>query len=79
MSKLRVGIVGCGRISIMYKLAFQNLSDRIEVVIAVDKDLEKAKAFAANFGCGFLSGGFEGETRCPSFVHAPLSPCQHGN
>ena len=69
MSKLRVGIVGCGRISIMYKLAFQNLSDRIEVVIAVDKDLEKAKAFAANFGCRYADSFQEALKEKPDVLH----------
>ena len=51
MQKLKVGIVGCGRISVMYRIAFQALRDQIEVVIAVDKDIERARDFAVEFGC----------------------------
>jgi UDP-N-acetyl-2-amino-2-deoxyglucuronate dehydrogenase len=48
--KLRVALVGCGRISTRYQEAFKELKDEIEVVAAVDSDLEKAKAFAKDFG-----------------------------
>ena len=52
MKKFRVGIIGCGRISVVYKSAFKMLSDRVEVCYAVDKDIARAKAFAAEFpGC----------------------------
>ena len=45
MRKLRVALVGCGRISVCYKDAFHRLSDQMELVWAVDKDIEKAKEF----------------------------------
>lgn len=53
MKKLRVAIVGCGRISVCYIDAFCRLSDMVEVVYAVDKDIEKAKKFAQNFSCSY--------------------------
>lgn len=54
MKKLRVGIIGCGRISSVYQDAFVKLGDSIEVVAAVDKDIRRAKLFASNFpGCEF--------------------------
>lgn len=52
MRKFRVGIIGCGRISVVYLNAFQDISDLVEVCFAVDKDISRAKAFAAHFtGC----------------------------
>lgn len=56
MSKMKVAMVGCGRISGVYKGSFQKLSDEVEVVYAVDTDLEKAKEFASHFdGCTALT------------------------
>lgn len=53
MKNLRVGIVGCGRISVVYKDAFKKLGNLIEVVFAVDKVMERAKEFADNFNCSY--------------------------
>ena len=47
--KLRVAIVGCGRISASYEDAFRKLADRIDVKYAVDLDKEKAHKFAEKF------------------------------
>lgn len=49
MRKLRVAMIGCGRISEMYKEVFKQLRDTIDVVYAVDVDLDKAKKFANEF------------------------------
>ena len=52
MEKFRVGIIGCGRISVVYRQAFKDIADLIQVCFAVDKDISRAKAFAAEFeGC----------------------------
>ena len=52
MKKLRVAVMGCGRIAAVYKTALQNLSDQCQVVLAMDKDPARARAFAAAFdGC----------------------------
>ena len=49
-----IGVIGCGRISKTYQAAFSNLKDKVHVRFCVDKDIERAKAFAANFdGCGY--------------------------
>ena len=53
MDKLKLAIVGCGRISDCYRDVFQKLSDSVSVVYAVDKDIEKAKNFAADFSCRY--------------------------
>lgn len=54
MEKIRVGVIGCGRISVVYMEAWQRLSEEIEVVFAVDKVADRAKAFASHFiGCGY--------------------------
>ena len=52
MDKFRIGVIGCGRISAVYKKAFESMSDILEVRIAVDKQKDRAEAFAASFpGC----------------------------
>lgn len=49
MEKLRIGVIGCGRISVIYAEAFKKLEDMIEVSIAVDKDISRAQKFAKDF------------------------------
>ena len=52
MKKLRIAVIGCGRIAAIYKEAFSHLTDEIELVLAVDKVKERAEAYAASFpGC----------------------------
>ena len=46
MKKLKIAIVGCGRISVSYADSFRRLADEIELVYAVDKVPERAKQFA---------------------------------
>lgn len=55
MKKLKVAIVGCGRISAAYAAAFRRLEELAQVVLAVDTDEEKAKAFAGQFGCAWAT------------------------
>ncbi len=78
MKKLRVGIVGCGRISIVYKDVFKDQLDRIQLVLAMDKELARAEAFAKSFeACGstddfdrVLSSGLDLVHICtPHFLH----------
>ena len=58
MPKLKVGIVGCGRIAVVYRDAFKKCSDQIELRCAVDKVRDRAESFAADFGCASF-GSFE--------------------
>lgn len=58
MKKLKVGIVGCGRISAVYRSAFHRHSDLAALCYAVDKQPERAQRFAGEFGCGW-SQNFE--------------------
>ena len=45
-------MIGCGRISEMYKAVFEELRNSVQVVYAVDLDIEKANEFAKGFeGC----------------------------
>ncbi len=47
-----VGVIGCGRISKVYQEAFHNMSDQVHVRFCVDKDIDRARQFAAGFsGC----------------------------
>lgn len=52
MSKLKIGVIGCGRISVVYQEALQRLEKTASVRMAVDKDPDRARAFASHFdGC----------------------------
>lgn len=52
MRKLRIAVIGCGRISSVYASAFFNLGKQCQPVLAVDKHLDRAEAFAGQFpGC----------------------------
>ncbi len=81
MENLKVAIVGCGRISASYADAFRRLGDVAQLVLAVDRDAEKAQAFAASFGCAWaqevaavLAGGIDVVHLCvPHDLHAPLA------
>lgn len=55
MKKLKIAIVGCGRISACYKEAFHKLADKVIVECAVDKDEKKAENFARDFSCQYTS------------------------
>ena len=55
MKKLKIAIVGCGRISVSYADSFRRLADEIELVYAVDKVPERAKQFADEFGCAWTT------------------------
>lgn len=56
MSKKRVAVIGCGRISAMYKQVFLEMQDKLEIVYAIDKDINRANDFASNFtGCSALN------------------------
>lgn len=81
MNKLKVAIIGCGRISVVYDTAFRKLSNMVNVVYAVDKDEEKAKSFAIRFGCKYATD-FEqiaGEDIdvlhicLPHYLHEPMA------
>ena len=81
MKKLKIGIVGCGRISECYRDVFHKLSDKITVEYAVDKDIEKAKKFAADFSSRYtatfediLDEDLDVIHLClPHFLHKPYS------
>jgi predicted dehydrogenase len=52
MRKIKAAMIGCGRISEMYAEVFEQLKDTVEVVYAVDKELNRAEKFASGFnGC----------------------------
>ena len=52
MEKFKVGVIGCGRISAVYRKAFASMSDTLDIVIAVDKVKSRAEEFASSFpGC----------------------------
>jgi UDP-N-acetyl-2-amino-2-deoxyglucuronate dehydrogenase len=74
LEKIKAGIIGCGRISSVYKAAFENLRDEVELVFAVDKELSRAEKLAAAFpGCGY-SDKLEDLLKQPLSVVHVLTP-----
>ena len=81
MKKIRVALIGCGRISVCYADAFRRLADMTELVCAVDSDITRAKAFASQFGCRYTSDFKEVEGMrvdavhlcLPHYLHAPVA------
>lgn len=88
MKKLRIAVIGCGRISSVYIDAFHHMANEIDVVLAVDKVRERAEALAAQFpGCTASdrtdSDGFRALLReykpdllhilLPHFLHSPYA------
>ncbi|GAB4114769.1 MAG: Gfo/Idh/MocA family oxidoreductase [Candidatus Caldatribacteriota bacterium] len=53
MKKLRLGIIGCGRISQAHIKAVNHLKDEVEIIALADKDLEKAKKISSSLGINF--------------------------
>ena len=49
MNKLKAAMIGCGRISSVYKQAFNSIKDNVNVVYSVDIDERKARDFAKEF------------------------------
>lgn len=49
MSKLKIMMIGCGRIASVYKQSFKELQDQIQVLYAADIDIKKAQDFANDF------------------------------
>lgn len=77
MKKLKVAIVGCGRISVCYEDAFRRLNNLVEVVSTVDKDLSLAKAFAEKFNCAYTTNFDEILTQNIDVVHLCLPHYLH--
>lgn len=82
MSKLKVAIVGCGRISGVYREAFKELNKDVEVLYAVDTKIDRAREFASHFdGCTPLTNYKEilgrdidiAHITTPHHLHAPMS------
>ncbi len=48
--RLRVGLIGCGRIAAKHMLVYSYLKDRVEVAGISDLQLERARAMANQFG-----------------------------
>lgn len=52
MKKLRIAVIGCGRIFSVYEDAFQRLGQEMELVLVMDKDLKRAaNAAQSHPGC----------------------------
>ena len=74
MEKIKAGIIGCGRISSVYRAVFENMKEEAELVFAVDKELSRAEQLAAAFpGCGY-SDRLEDMLRQPLSVVHVLTP-----
>lgn len=72
--KFRAAVIGCGRITAVYKKAFKDNNDIIDVVGACDKVLERAESFASEFpGCKAFTNFDEMLALKPDVVHV-LTP-----
>lgn len=81
MKKLKVAIIGCGRISASYAAAFRQMPEEVEVVCAIDKIPERAETFANRFHAAWGTT-FEDLEKfdvdvvhlcLPHFLHAPFA------
>jgi predicted dehydrogenase len=86
--KLRVGIVGCGKIAINHVTALNDLPE-VDVVAVCDSDAERAAEFARTFGVRhsytdldeFLGSGLDAVTVCtphPAHELVVLAAARHG-
>ena len=79
--KLKIAIIGCGRISVCYADSLLKLKDKAELCYAVDIDLAKAERFAEPFGCNYtdklediFEKGIDIAHLClPHDLHAPIA------
>ena len=69
MAKIKTAILGCGRISVVYKQAFFELADIAEPVFAADKVLSRAKDFAADFNAQYSDNLDDLIKAKPDIVH----------
>ena len=49
MIKLKLGVIGCGNMADSFLDRFHNVNDEIEIVAAVDVDIERTKKFSEKF------------------------------
>ena len=55
MKKIKIGIVGCGRIAQHYKIILQSGSvENFEVIAVCDKDVRKAEEYSKFYQCNFF-------------------------
>jgi len=87
-AKLRVGVVGCGKIAINHVTALNDLAE-VEVVGVCDSDAERAAEFARTFGVphshtdleDFMASGLDAVTVCtphPAHELVVLAAARHG-
>ena len=75
MSRLRVALLGCGGIAGRHAGAVRALSDRMELVACVGRDLERTAAFASEHGGEpFVDLDRMIDTQAPGLVIATLPP-----
>lgn len=55
-TKIRVGVIGCGRITQAHLAAIGNLKDEIDLIGVADVDEKKAKEAMERFGAKFFTG-----------------------
>jgi predicted dehydrogenase len=80
MSKLKVGIIGCGCFAPFHINALRQLSDRVSVVWAADPDAARAAAVAASIGARPLADYRDGlavvdavDILVPHHLHRPIA------
>lgn len=80
MDKVRVALVGCGRVSAVHAEALSRIPET-DLVLAVDVRPERARLLAEQYGCRWttdfgaaLSDGIDAVQLCtPHYLHAPMA------
>ncbi len=80
MDKVRVALVGCGRVSVVHADALAKIEEA-ELALAVDIRPERAKEYAGQYGCRWsddfeaaLGEGIDAVQICtPHYLHAPMA------
>ncbi|MFW6308421.1 MAG: Gfo/Idh/MocA family protein [bacterium] len=89
MRKLKVAMIGCGRVSRKYKQVFKDLDHKIDVLYAVDSDIERAEDFAREFASCSVAGDYQEildknldvfHIATPHYLHCPITveALEHG-
>ena len=76
--RLRVAVVGCGRIARHHASAYAKVADRFEIVAFVDRDLDRARLFAEEHGGAAVASVREAREQTElDAVDLCLPPAEH--
>lgn len=87
MKKLKVAVIGCGRVSVMHLKSIAMLSDMCELLAVCDIKQDRAKAAAREYGCRYYTDYkkmLEGEEldavhiALPHYLHSTVAEAAFG-